>query len=402
MEKLKDILSFLGRFLLANVFWIVPLVFLAVLFKVLWLVIVPFLVTFIFLSWRHADRKKQITVQRTGKLIPVIYSGATFIFFMLTGISTYEGIIDVFGVTSGFYRFFVFFFAAGIITGLWLITLMIKSRKTPGVLLGLIALYLLFDCLTALPYNFLFFYESVQRADYVRIDKDHIDTVFAVCNPLFAAREKTARAVLASMGTQRNYRTANDTMKRHQDHAKALAKLKIRRDEPPGMSDEAYRDAKIRLEDRYGARSYSLTQKEIDSLDHVQGRVTKYHNINAELTSCAALRSRLENTFNTDEQADICDQLKNRLRVVCDHPEEKALEGKAALMVGKKRTSLEAVKDLYRFLGSFHPGETRLPAPDAVTEEQDMLLKSSLASSIVIDFLPLLLSILYAKFGRHD
>jgi hypothetical protein len=310
--------------------------------------------------------------------------------------------VDVFGITGWFYKTFVILFAGGIVTALWLLTLMIKSRKTPAVILGLFCLYILFDGLTALPYNFLFFYSYVQRADHVTIDKAHINEVYNICDTVFKHRQDAAITDLKTLNEGRKRQEHTDTARRNRTLINGRAELNYQLQHEL-IHRETYDRRMAHLLGNNSAENVNYSDAQNKALSTAEVRKTDYDRIVLELAGCKKLKEALDNTSNTDDAANLCSQLKDNLIVLCNHPEEKGLAEKAELLYYPQKTPLEAVKDLYRFFsGIFSVNEEAPVRGSAAGIQDEMLLNVSLASSIVIDILPLLLSILYAKFSRND
>ena len=90
---------------------------------------------------------------------------------------------------------------------------------------------------------------------------------------------------------------------------------------------------------------------------------------------------------------------------VCNGSRDTTLMGYVKLLYPNKPSALQSIKQLYKFIGNKIAGkETTITdnSNQSYDKDTDMLIMMSLSSSLVIDILPLLLSLLYAKFKRDD
>jgi hypothetical protein len=400
MEKFAD---FFWRFLLRNIIWIVPAIYICTYSKLFTGLFVSFMIYYTYVSWAHFSLSDTVVVQRTATGLGRLYTISILIFFLLTGFSTYEGIVDVFGISGPVYHVFVALFAAGITGTLWLITLMLKARRSPNLVWGLLVLYILFDSMTALPYNFLFFYESIQRAEQVKVDQANIGKVIDTCNVVITERLNKFKQVV-------NRQRKSDTLEKNTKQSDRSERLESRLNglkrslrEHIISQDEyvkGYKDAIAESVPAIKRKSKAAKREKQSENEESQDF---YIGLQRQLSACIVLKDELANAPNTQAAAKVSSGLKIKLAQLCNAPPDGVLKQAALKLYHPRRPALEVVKSLYRKIGGwFAPATGGHLVSSGQDTEEDMLMNISLCSSAVIDILPLLLSLLYAKFKRTD
>lgn len=401
----KTTLKFILRFALCNCIWIIPVIAFCLHGAVLTTIFYSFLLSYAFLSWLQYFDKKPIILQKTSWLIKLLYYIAISIFLVLTGFATYEGIVNVFGLVSNWHIAFAIVFAIGIPLALFVITLFIKERKSPSLIIGALVLYVLFDSLTALPFNFLFFYEHLKTASNVEFDKRNITVVIDACDSVITPKYTAAVNKLTNISSKmRNAATESieNTSKRLEFDKE---QLKSQLNEGT-ITKEKYDENFNWLRHKYKPKEIKKSEKDNNAFNTCYADSISTGNLLAELSKCKSMKLNLDNTSNVDSATRLSNLIKVHLIPICNASNDTTLKSYVALLYPNKPSSLESIKQLYRFIGYRIIGqdETKIIENNnnGYDKDSEMLLMMSLSSSIVIDILPLLLSLLYAKFKRDD
>lgn len=399
----KTVLKFLLRFALINCIWIVPLVAFFLHGTLLKALFFSFLVSYTYLSALKYFGKKPVTLQKVSLTINVLYYLSVFIFLGLTGVATYEGIINVFGLV-GWHKGFAVVFATGIPIALFVITLFIKERKTPSLILGALILYLLFDSMTALPFNYLFFYENLKIASNVESDKKNLSVVINACDSVITPKYETALNNLRNINSRvSNAMTEDETNKQRRlesDKAALREQLSV-----GTISQEQYNNQFNYLKIKYRPKEIKRSVNENERFNKSYADSISYRVLLDTLQTCKSRKLTLNNIINTDNATKLSNEIKMDLISVCNGSKDTTLMSYVKLLYPNQPSALQSIKQLYMFIGNKFVGN-ELKIADNSTQsydkDTDMLITMSLSSSLVIDILPLLLSLLYAKFKRDD
>lgn len=401
-EQTKTPLKFILRFTLINFIWIAPLVALCLHSTVLKIIFFSFLVSYTFLSWLKYFGTKLVILQKVSVIIKFLYYLSVLIFLGLTGVATYEGIVNLFGLV-GWNQVFAVVFAIGIAIGLFVITLFIKERKTPSLIFGALVLYILFDSMTALPYNFLFFYEHLKVAANVEYDKKNLSVVVDACDSIIIPRYDSAVHNLTSISSKMNNAVSD---------AEANNERKLKHDQQQlddqlnkgTITQEQYNQSYNWLMIKYRPKEIKKSKNDNNVFNSSFADSIRYQKLLNDLLICKDMKLILDNTTNTDSASQLSNRIKMNLIPICNS--DTSLKGFVQQLYPKKPSALQSIKQLYRFIGNKIIGKNDVKLVEEnekrYDEDTDMLIMMSLSSSIVIDILPLLLSLLYAKFKRDD
>lgn len=401
--NIKNISKFLLRFALINCIWIIPIISFFLHGTLLKVLFFSFLVSYTYLSTLKHFGRKPVTLQKVARVISWSYWITVVIFLGLTGVATYEGIVNVFGLTSG-HKWFAGVFAFGISSALFVITLFIKERKTPSLVFGALILYLLFDSMTALPYNFLFFYEHLKTASNVELDKKNLSVVINACDSIITPKYETAQNDLTIIKSRVSSAMAEDETNKQRRLESDKAALKEQLNEGT-ITPEEYNSSFNYLKIKYRPKEIKRSENENNTFSKSLADSIRYKGLLDTLQTCKSRKLTLNNTTNTDNATMLSNEIKMDLISVCNGSKDTTLIGYVKLLYPNKPSALQSIKQLYRFIGNKIAGkETTITdnSNQSYDKDTDMLIMMSLSSSLVIDILPLLLSLLYAKFKRDD
>jgi hypothetical protein len=404
MQTDKTLLKFLLRFTLINFIWIIPVgifclqgIFLSILFF-------SFLVSFTYLSWLQYFNKKPVLLQKVVASIKILYYLCVIIFLVLTGVATYKGIVNVFGLVGWLHLSFAVVFAIGIPLTLFVITLMIKERKTPSFIFAALILYLLFDAMTALPYNFLFFYENVKCASNIEYDKKNLCTVIDACDSIITPKYSISVVNLSRIRSQLKSSIAENDLNSSRGFKFDSSALETQLQKGT-IDPKTYKSKYNALQTRYRPKAIKRSQEDNDAFNVSFADSVGYRKLLDELARCKSMKLDLDNANNTDSAGKLSKMIKIDLIPICNGSNDTKLKSYVKMLYPNKPSSLESIKQLYRFIGNKIVGnETQLVENEESNYDKgsDMLIMMSLSSSLVIDILPLLLSLLYAKFKRDE
>jgi len=401
-EETKTPLKFILRFALINFIWVVPVIAFCLHGTLLKTIFFSFLVSYTFLSWLKYFEKKPVTLQKVSVVIKFLYYLSVIIFLGLTAVATYEGIVNVFGLV-GWNRAFAVVFAIGIVIGLFVIILFIKERKTPSLIFGALVLYILFDSMTALPYNFLFFYEHLKTASNVEYDKKNLSVVIDACDSIITPKYNTA---------VHNLTTITSKMKNAASDAETNNDRKLKHDQQQldaqlvkgTITQEQYNQSYNWLMTKYRPKDIKKSERDNNTFNSSFADSIKYQKLLEDLSTCKSMKLTLDNIANTDSATRLGNRIKMNLIPICNS--DTTLKQFVQQLYPNKPSALQSIKQLYRFIGNKLIGNDDAQLVEAsgkgYDRDTDMLIMMSLSSSLVIDILPLLLSLLYAKFKRDD
>jgi hypothetical protein len=386
-------LNFLGKQLLVHFIWIIPAIYLCWGHFTLSLFLFSTLVTYFFLIWTKWRSGDYVAMKKGPWIIWATYYLAICAFLYLTGFATFEGIVNVFGLVSPVKWSFALVFAAGIAITLLVLTMILKERRKPQVVFAAIVLYGLFDGMTALPFNFLFFYENLNRAAETEKDKESLERVLQITDSILQPKQKDS-------WTEGKKLQVGDSIKQSKRDAEYDGEIKrISKDLREGnITDSAYNYKYAKAERKYnrGGGGGVLTQQ----VDLIVNSV----NYDGMLDTLKLLRESkllLENEAHAGKARLLAAQMKAQLASLCRASDDSVLVAAAETLQSPRMSPLESIKLLYQFLGGVLVGKSdEVLGSAGLPKDAALLIHISLASSIVIDILPLLLSLLYAAYKR--
>lgn len=397
METLKKYVHFIMEFFLTHCIWLVPTFILIAKFNTfLFIFLIPILVTLMYTSWKKKNEEdknlQECAISRFPKGISFLYNISIFIFLILTGLATYEGIIKVFGLEGGREKFFAVAFAVGIPLTLFGITLIVKFRKTPMLIFSAFILYCLFDGLTALPFNFLFFYDNLTKSVNIQEDNNRFNNVLDTCNKVIefglqkAVNDTDKIDQIRKINKEYAEKKANDKMASIKQIQKQNISLGYKTND--GVKRETF-------------KSKDLTATQNEDLRDARNRFMKFNTYKNKLIDCRGLKSEFDNASNLMQKTDKSNKLKNTLYDICDNFVE--LKSYSKELRPYIPSSIQSIKQFYQWIGeNLGLIANNSNEDEKVKEERKMLTAISLTTSIVIDILPLLFSLLFVMYKRND
>ena len=391
----KRLPKFLLHFFLTNAFWLIPAAWLCIGHAGGLLILVSLLLTYGYCLWCRYTRTTVLGITIKPVHILWLYTACVSGFIFLTGYSTYQGLVSAYGISDRDKKMVCFLIASIVAITLLTITLMIKVRRAPDTIAGLIFLYILFDALTGLPANFLFFYENAQQGSEIKFNKDRLPLMVAKCQSSVLTMQSYTHQTLLSHWKQdsvlQQARTTYDQRMKNLDNelqgdttrlgrSKRAIVLNARIGQSPGIlpADTALVTASIN-----------------DSLCSVWL---------ANLAIAAEIGQRLKGVGDATLSRHMADSVRDLLRPVIFQSKLPELQTLNDSLRTKQPNSIETLKLLYRFLGSRFNGSTDdsmilAGGYDKDTEENIWI---SLSTSAIIDILPLLFSLVYVKYKFND
>lgn len=397
-EQKKSIGEFIVDFILKHFVWLVPIVVLIAFWKpVLFVIYIPFLVTYIYSSWMKYDKEwnmgQKLVVVKFSKRITYLYYAATLLFLFLTMIATYIGMTKVFAMEKdGFWVALGISF--GVPLALFAIVMITKARKTPTIFVMAFILYILFDGLVALPFNFLFFYDHLAKCERLEKDELYFQTVIDDCDSIIAPKAKNFGTVY----TQLTDTTVTSVKKDFYRQGKDVAMNQLNEDKSKGyLTDEEAEKERRRINNTFSssknANSNQKTfQKKEVNIKAANDSLKFYNTLQVKIDSCKNLQNKLADESKLDNKMPYVNQIRTLLSETCNESKVPFLQSKVKSLRAEKQSSINSIKGFYEWLIQIVKGEMR----------KDMTIIMSFSMSFVIDILPLLLSLFYIMYKRND
>ena len=386
--------KFLLHFFLTNAFWLIPAIVLCMHHGTSLLILVSLLLTYGYASWCQYTKTTFFGLTIKPAYILWGYTVCVSGFIFLTGYSTYQGIVGAYGI-SGFDKKMVCFLIALIVAlTLLTLTLMIKVRRAPDTVAGLIFCYILFDALTGLPANFLFFYENAQNGSEIKFNKERLPLMVAKCQS----------SILTMQGS------THQALVQHRKQDSALQKARSVYDQSmKSLADELHDDT-TRVGRSRRAKALDARISQSPTILPADTALTAA-NINdslctvwlASLEIAAETSRRLQTVNDASLSRPMADSVRDRLRPVIFQSKLPELQSLNDSLRTKQPNSIETLKLLYRFLGSrFSGNDDSIIKTEGYDKDTEENIWMSLSTSIIIDILPLLFSLLYVKYKFND
>ncbi|MDR1652204.1 MAG: hypothetical protein LBS01_00880 [Prevotellaceae bacterium] len=400
-DMIEQFFKFLGKFLLTHLIWIVPVSVLILCYKpaLYPVIILPFLITFVFLSWekhKKDTKEKEWNVHKLSKPLAAVYYGVILLFLTLTMFATYFGMSKVFALEQD-----GFWVAAGISFGvplaLFVIILFTKARKTPHFFISACVLYVLFDGLVALPFNFLFFYDHLTKCERVEKSEEYFGTVIDNCDSIIAPKVKQWTSRYESLTDTTFYKDINN-QKLSQATSQVTAQTNlIEFSKNQGVYTEEEAKAMKKQVGNTAIKSIGNNTKESKEQTEKGKKEAKdsmdfYNALDTLLIRCKNIQNQIANTSKLDEKIPKVDSIRTLLSDICNGSNSTFLKSKAKSLRAAKQSSINSVKTLYEWIFDIIKGNIK----------KDMTVIMSFSISVVIDILPLLLSLLFIMYKRND
>ena len=465
--KMKTFLKYLGKFLITHCIWIVPLVVLSVIFgktnteigveknvelsmphdttaaeiiateitatvntlsskpenkfnpMLLLVVVIPFLVTFIFLSWqKNLDKEKkgkQLSILKSSPPITALYYAVIGLFLLLTMYATYCGMKKVFSMENdGFWVAIGISF--GVPLALLTIILFTKSRKTPEFFVSAFVLYILFDFLVALPFNFLYFHDHLTKTQRAETAATYCQTVTDDCESIIAPKVKYFSDLYASLTDTTFY---NDISQQQNASLASQRSVQTKGDDAQREEIDKAVERGDYTKEEGESKKRAITDKSLKGLEHKTNEAVKkitankpteqekksakdsldfYNNMGTLLDNCKNLQNELANASNLDSKISKIDLIRTNLSKICHGSNSDFLKSKAILLKAEQQSSIMSIRQFYKWFFEKIKGVKDV----SITEEQRWNTVMSFSISVVIDILPLLLSLLFIMYKRND
>ena len=238
----------------------------------------------------------------------------------------------------------------------------------------------------------MFFFDAYKGIDQVARDKKLIDTTILVSrarvNPKLDSIRNASNSVLYQLQTFEN-NAQKEADKKNAASRETLFNLKQNNDSIYKRNINAYsKVATATLPERY----YTIKRR-YDSTLKVE--LSEYERYDSILTKCKTDLGTLLTESDKDKSLLIATAIKSNLRDLATSLKDTTLQTFMGQLNYREPTPLQLILMLQKYVltGGELPPEM---------EEFRPLVRMSLLTSIVIDILPLLLSLLFARYARED
>jgi hypothetical protein len=377
-NKINSYLIFVTKVFLKHLVWIFPLVIISFSKGVL----LGFCALCLIISFTYWEFEKfklpfKLKMHITNDTIKLFYNLAVWPLFFLTAWAIFEGIKNNYSTGDSIFDYiFPIVYAIGLTSILIALTFMIKTGKK-WVILALI--YILFDFPGAMPYNYLFFHEKLKAQNGFDVDfqnyKVQMDTTIAFMSPIITNTDMKLNTLRSRINT-----TKQDNIRQ----AAAGSRIKNIKKVP---------DVKTSPEN-----AAKLSKLIADSLNYAifKNLQTDWTNSVANLTKNRKTRILAMNKFKQDLNSFTNGLLPNGADSISKNNTITYLKAQIKKIDTKQKTQLEAIQDLFIYTKSL----VGIQSTRALTKEEKNFTEMCLLPSIIIDLLPLLFSIVYAKWNE--
>lgn len=387
-KKLED---FLKLYLPVNSFWISAVVLAAYWFHNPWTIILLLaLGAFLFVDFQRTQDTKPFFIQRNRKIIDRLYMIGFWGFLGITFITSYLGFNLVSGLKPNEEHSLIFAVVALLLTAtLACMAYIAKSRRSPKIVAGAVLLYLVFDFLVALPFNWLFFFNVYKGIDNVGRDKKIFDRAIQICENDITPRFNSIKdscMMLQNTITAAYEKAHLDAVEQDDAARRTLINLASNGSANARDSVRLSKSAVVKI-----PKEYSSLKERYDTRFRIDS--VAYYGYSLALDSVKEKFKTVDKL--TKDSAAICAQdIKYRLRYLLTSLNDTASQGIFKQLEYAEPTPLETIMLLRKFVFG-EEGDTQ-------TKTYNELIKMALSTSIIIDILPLLISLLYARYERED
>ncbi|HEY0059681.1 MAG TPA: hypothetical protein VGB56_11120, partial [Flavisolibacter sp.] len=329
-------------------------------------------------------------VQKYKLAVDVFYNLAFWGFLGLTFWTSYQGFLQVSGNSSRSQHSIVFLILSLLlVAALACCAFIIKSRRSPRIVAIAVVLFLFFDLAIALPFNWLYFFTNYKGTQQISREKVLMDSMIRVANdlitPKYTVLRDSSNSVIRKLESikEEAARQANETDRQNE---LTLARLQASGPVSENQKSKLTKAARValpqnyhKLKDKYEATLWKEMNR-YAGLDTAFERIKQKHN-------------RLLSETNSDLALALSQSLRRELAALALNLGDSSLKALSVNLYYRDPTPLEQVIGLqsYVFTGKLSPA----------MEPLRPLVQASLITSIIVDVLPLLLSILYAKYVRE-
>jgi len=398
-DNLKRFVAFFKEHLFSTIFWWLPILLICIgrsFFAVV--IFLSFYTSFTFWEWKKYLKPKRLKIYKAHWAIELGYIVSTGIFLYLTGRYVYDGLMSNYITHRNDQWFNVALYATAITLVLTTLTYMIKTGRK---WIPLCIIYLLFDLPGAMPFNFLHFYENQRIQNRLDIDKKLVEEVKSKCDSVIRPKILEANKVIE---------TNNSIIRSHDTVTYKQAALNKRTMEDQNNAYKAL-DSITNAYDRRTARnnvastfktkdvSFTVNEKLISELATNQSIVNNFQPLIKELDAADTLIQKMKQTNDREVQLIMVENTKSKLKNICSGSGDTTLQKITMNLVPNEPTQLESIKAVYIYIG-----EKVFSAKndDIMGDKTKMLVLMSLIPSIIIDLLPLIFAIAYAKWCKNN
>ncbi|MDI9337665.1 MAG: hypothetical protein QM539_04475 [Alphaproteobacteria bacterium] len=266
-------------------------------------------------------------------------------------------------------------------------------------------LYILFDALIALPFNFLFFYNKLTDSYKIEEDKKNIPIVIQKVDSILKPKISNT-AISLQINDAELKQNLNIIDLQTEEKLKDLEKIYSLNSKEYNL--ERSKILNIKKQQKNNVFIAPKTKKDITNLAQNSVKNKVYETLKLKLDTCSILNRKLILSDNNDSNKLITDIIKNKLVNICNSDPD--LKSFVKILNTQHPSSLKSLELLYKFIGKKLTTTTTNNNNEAVAEvanlnfnsDTERLITMSLSISIVIDILPLLLSLLYRKYNIDD
>jgi hypothetical protein len=294
----------------------------------------------------------------------------------------------------------------GVPLALFAIILIVKARENPHIVVSAFLLYVLFDGLVALPFNFLFFYDHLTKCERIEKAEENFETIILDCDSLIIPQREYFYArynnLMDTTIIYENYNRKRQNSEKDYLENKASAK-KNRRD---GSYDSTQYSTKISDNNKIYDDETTSHKKERDSIISENGNqailvhdsLNSYDNLKNKLIECVKKQHELANASDLGSKIPKVDSIRTLLSEICNGSNFAQLKAHTKSLKAEKQSSIMSVRQFYKWLIEKIKGEN----DTEISEDQRWNTVMSFSVSVVIDILPLLLSLLFIMYTRND
>lgn len=377
-NKINSYLKFVTKVFLKHLIWIFPLV----IFSFSKGALIGFCALCLIVSFTYWEFEKfkmpfKLKMHFTNDTIKLFYNLAVWPLFFLTAWAIFEGIKNNYSTGDSFVDYiFPIIYAIGLTSILVALTFMIKTGKK-WLILALI--YIVFDFPGAMPYNYLFFHEKLKAQNGFDVDfqnyKVQMDTTIAFMSPIITNNDRQLNTLRNNISTteQNNIKQAQITSQIRNKNIVPNVRT---------SSTNANRLSKLMSDSVNNAKFKNLQ--------------TEWANSIANLTNNRKERILAMNKFKQDLNSFTNGLVQNGADSISKNNTITYLKGQIKKIDTKQKTQLEAIQDLFIYAKSL----IGVKSIRALSKEEENFTEMCLLPSIIIDLLPLLFSIVYAKWNE--
>lgn len=383
-NKLNNYLKFITKVFLKHLVWIFPLLYIGFNMNLEFgFFALCLIISFTYWEFEKFKLPFKLKIHITNSTIKLFYNLAVWPLFFLTALAIFEGIRNNYSTGDNKLDFiFPLFYSIGLTSILIALTSMIKTGKK-WVILALI--YILFDFPGAMPYNYLFFHEKLKAQNGFDVDlkeyKNQLENTSTLMAPF-----------IDSLVKERDADSINKIDKENE-----ITQTKSRIDDPDVKRDE-WQLSKLtrkltRLENtlRTFNLNYNKLQAEINSAEIFKGLDSYWTDSIVNLSIKRTARIQAMNEFKREFKS-----FTDKLIIRGKESDIKELRANIKKIDPIQQTQLEVIEDLYTYTKNLVGIKTK----KELTPEDNNFIEMCLLPSIIIDLLPLLFSIVYAKWNE--